>query len=650
MCSNLFIRRLFILTDTGETAYNETYHRGVNIIRGHNSSGKSTIIRFIFFVLGGDYQDFTPEALRCRSVYAEVEIRGAVLTLRRDLEKEDGHVKRMLPMYIYYGTLDESLKDMTSWQRYGYKTTTDRRSFSNVLFAAMGLPEMRADSNITMHQIMRLMYLDQESPLSSLFLYEYFDKEITRDTVAELLMGLYDENLSQAKLRKLEVQRDIDGKQQEIRISERFLTDSKTRSRAFIQTLIDNLTQEIQSILQQVSDLRNKARQDAMEDQMKREYQQMQQRVAALREEEGKIQEEIAGLVADMRDSEYFVRALQRKVDALQLSIQTRDYFGSLHLAYCPECLSKIDDDVDEGHCRLCKSPIDSSRGRSQALRIRLELQFQIKESKTLLARQQEELSAKQAALSAVQDRLQVAQRQYDDALRNVSSTSDEQMDKLLQEKGFKEGEILQYQTLLEQADRYEQLQRDLIELKNELNKLDNYIKATEQKIVHNRRVVERSIAENGVYLLQHDQARQSEFRQATSFKMDFAQNVVYLNNRYLKLSASSEFYLKMSARFALFLSSLQQDSMMFPRLIFSDNMEDKGLEEDRSRNFQKVLVQRLNELETQRRKKLEPEALNFEPSYQVIFATSMIAPELNTPEFTVGEYYTESNKSLKNV
>ena len=179
-----------------------------------------------------------------------------------------------------------------------------------------------------------------------------------------------------------------------------------------------------------------------------------------------------------------------------------------------------------------------------------------------------------------------MAQRQYDDALRNVSSTSDEQMDKLLQEKGFKEGEILQYQTMLEQADRYEQLQRDLVELKNKLSKMDNYIKATEQKIVHDRRVVERSITENGVYLLQHDQARQSEFRQATSFKMDFAQNVVYLNNRYLKLSASSEFYLKMSARFALFLSSLQQDSMMFPRLIFSDNMEDKGLEEDRSRNF----------------------------------------------------------------
>ena len=53
------------------------------------------------------------------------------------------------------------------------------------------------------------------------------------------------------------------------------------------------------------------------------------------------------------------------------------------------------------------------------------------------------------------------------------------------------------------------------------------------------------------------------------------------------------------------------------------------------------------NELETLN---LEPGTLNLEPEYQVIFATSMIAPELNTPEFTVGEYYTESNKSLKNV
>lgn len=77
MQNNLFLRRLMVFTEDGKTAYDESFHLGVNIIRGHNSSGKSTIIRFIFFVLGGCYSEFTPEALRCRSVLATSTLRTA---------------------------------------------------------------------------------------------------------------------------------------------------------------------------------------------------------------------------------------------------------------------------------------------------------------------------------------------------------------------------------------------------------------------------------------------------------------------------------------------------------------------------------------------------------------------------------------------
>ena len=132
------------------------------------------------------------------------------------------------------------------------------------------------------------------------------------------------------------------------------------------------------------------------------------------------------------------------------------------------------------------------------------------------------------------------------------------------------------------------------------------------------------------------NELRQAEFRAATDFKMDYAQNAVYLSDRQIKFSASSAFYLKMAARFAFFLSSVEEDGMMYPRLLFSVNMEDKGMEEDCSRNFQRILVHRLKEMGR--------------TDYQVIFATSNIAPELNTPEYTIGEYYTQSNKSLKNV
>ena len=52
MQNNLFLNRLIIVTDEGKIAYDEKFHRGVNIIHGQNSSGKSTIVRFIFFALG----------------------------------------------------------------------------------------------------------------------------------------------------------------------------------------------------------------------------------------------------------------------------------------------------------------------------------------------------------------------------------------------------------------------------------------------------------------------------------------------------------------------------------------------------------------------------------------------------------------------
>ena len=117
-------------------------------------------------------------------------------------------------------------------------------------------------------------------------------------------------------------------------------------------------------------------------------------------------------------------------------------------------------------------------------------------------------------------------------------------------------------------------------------------------------------------------QERQQEFMHASDFKVNYKQNLAYISNQRIKLSASSAFY-------------------------FSDNMEDKGMEEERAKNFQRMVVRRLQELETGN---LNPETGTLEPNYQLIFATSNIADELNTPAYTIGEEYSQSNKSLKNI
>ena len=308
----------------------------------------------------------------------------------------------------------------------------------------------------------------------------------------------------------------------------------------------------------------------------------------------------------------------------------------ALPLEYCPECLSKLDTNVPKGHCRLCKSPIDNTQGKAQALRIKLEIEFQIRESEQLLAQNMSLKTKKKLELKSVKSYLRTAQSQLDSSLKNVRTTANEQLDQLIQTKGFKEGEILQYKTLLETALQYESLLSHHEDLQQKESKLTRFIEARTSMLKQKRHKIDKNVSETGIYLLKHDELRQLEFQSADDFTIDYKQNIAYISNQYIKLSASSGFYLKMAARFAIFLASLKNSDMRFPRLLFSDNMEDKGMEENRAKNFQRTIIKYLQEIGND--------------NYQLIYATSMCADEYDNAQYTIGEKYSENNKSLKNL
>jgi flavodoxin len=642
MHNSLFLQRLRIVTHSGEVAYDEQFHRGVNIIRGQNSSGKSTIVRFIFFVLGGCYTDFVPQAMKCRSVMAEVCINGSVITIKRYLERKDeSKVNGYAPMYVHFGPMEEVVSGSMfqvpgMWQKYPYVTTDKTHSFSNVLFRMLGYPEVKADSNITMHQILRLIYLDQESPVNSLFFYDQFDKEIYRETVANLLLGLYDQRYSEAKQELQNTVKAIAEVKVSIKNVGEFLKGQNSRSSRYFRDYIDRLNKEIEEIRLKVMELRTKKGTDAKEAKVEPEYQRILEDITRQRKACDGLEREIKELENEIGDTQYFIEALNKRKEAVDRSIATRDYFDTIHLDFCPECLTEIAHKVEEGHCPLCKSPIDNSKGKSQALRIRLELEFQIKESTSIKEENEQALDEKKAQLRRMRRQLRATQRHYDDAVGFVRSTQEEHIDQLLQDKGFKEGEILQYRTLLEQAEKYEKLLNEEDYLKAKEAELRRYIEATENRIKFERKAIDDAVSNCGVFLLREDEGRQDEFMNAKEFGVDYNQTMTYISNQRIKLSASSAFYLKMVARFAILFASLKVDSMMYPRLLFSDNMEDKGLEPERAVKFQKTIVRLLEQVP--------------EDEYQVIFATSYIVDELNVPKYTVGDYYTSEKKSLKNV
>jgi len=79
--------------------------------------------------------------------------------------------------------------------------------------------------------------------------------------------------------------------------------------------------------------------------------------------------------------------------------------------------------------------------------------------------------------------------------------------------------------------------------------------------------------------------------------------------------------------------ASCEDASYLYPRFLLMDNIEDKGMEEERSQLFQHEIIKLSEGLTT---------------VHQIIFTTSMIAPDLNCSDYCIGDFYNEQNKTLK--
>ena len=192
--STFFINR-FVIAKGGKAVYDETFHRGVNIIRGANSVGKSTIMDFLFYSLGGDIAEdrWNEEAQTCDAVIAEIELNGHVLTIHRQVEPG-----RKPPMSFYSGTYEQlcTANSVVTWQSYGINRTDEKLSFSQQLFELLGWPHSQTDdfANLTIHQILRLVFVDQGTPVNKILRAEHstFDKPSMRQAIGDFLLGLDD--------------------------------------------------------------------------------------------------------------------------------------------------------------------------------------------------------------------------------------------------------------------------------------------------------------------------------------------------------------------------------------------------------------------------------------------------------------------------
>ncbi|MBF4365680.1 hypothetical protein, partial [Vibrio anguillarum] len=83
----------------------------------------------------------------------------------------------------------------------------DSISFSQKLFDILNIPEAKADANnnnVTIHQVLRLIYGDQSNASGNIFNIEPFDSAFKRESIGNYLLGLYDNDLYAYKIALIE--------------------------------------------------------------------------------------------------------------------------------------------------------------------------------------------------------------------------------------------------------------------------------------------------------------------------------------------------------------------------------------------------------------------------------------------------------------
>jgi predicted CopG family antitoxin len=631
---SLVLKRL-IVTKGGAHAYDEAFHQGVNVIRGANSSGKSTIINAIFYALGGDVSEWSEHALTCDSVIAEVELNGLTASLSRQISAKQGQ-----PMDIYGGPAEEALAaGPTRWKRYPYARSESRESFSEAVLELLGIPEAIVGTNpdspskLTLHQVLRLLYADQLSPVDVLFRFEQFDSPITRDSVGRLLCGVFDSELYANEIRAREIGNELSEVRGQLTNLFSLLGGIKhDMSLLWVEAERQKTEEEQQRIRVALEEAERRSAAGETGDPaslaaMNRTYSELQELQADI----ARLQEERDSLTFTIADSSAFMADIERRLTSLKDAEFTADQLGQIDFNFCPACFAPVE--VSDGKsCHLCKSSFDSEQAKRRITQIATDLSVQLRESQLLQRRRQGTLREVQAKLASATAKWRATAEQYRALQRVPSSDAQAEVARLNREAGYlqrKLEDLKEKASLVAVIQKLTQKREDLSSEHQRLLTRNEQLRAAQDA---RKRVAYTAIAEEVRELIKGDLRRQDAFVDPQRVEFDFGGNSITVDGRDY-FSASSRVILKSSFTAGFMFAACRQPFFRHPRFCLIDTIEDKGMEPKRSQNFQLELAER------SRRE---------EAVHQIIFATSMIAPDLDRGGYTVVHASSLDNPTLR--
>lgn len=616
----LILKRL-VIQKSEAAVYDEGFHEGVNIIRGENGGGKTTIVESIFYVLGGDIPKKKKEFAVCDFVYGEFEINGNPFTLKRAIES-DGYSA----IEIFEGNFEKAITDVNAWMKYPNRRSDTKKSYSEILFDLLGFPEDKTldGQNITIHDILRLLFEDQSTTSDKIFLNQnYPEKNIKRQAIGDLLLGIDDFELHTLRLELHEKECKWSGYEGQLKQIHRVLGSADLDvSIISLGTEKNNITKEQKETEEKIEslylnkDASNKKSAD-------KNFSKVKVEISKIKQEISVKEQKTKSLLFEVEDSISFIDSLNVKIEALSASTEITKSLGSIDFSYCPSCLQILDDTVEDTKCGLCKSDVKDDGLSVGYLKMKNEIAFQKRESEGIVERKRERVQKIKFEVKELHTRLKDLERK-NKIFVNVLNPVEAEVKALLERTGYLQRALQDVSEREKLAAKVTEISEKKASLNERISILKDEIRATEGLREHRKNIIYTDINDLTIGLIKNDPIQ--ELKNVDRISFDFSKDELFAVGKDSP-AASTGSYLKNAFFFSLFLLSLKHASVRYPRFIVMDNIEDKGLQDDRVQQFHQGIIRHSQETQTK---------------HQIIFTarSEVITDELEKSGMCIGENF----------
>ncbi|EMK6684945.1 hypothetical protein V9K33_004631, partial [Vibrio parahaemolyticus] len=470
---SLRVSRLIAIKNSSYV-YDEDFHLGINVLSGCNGGGKTSSIQLLVFGMGYEVTSWKEEAGACDTVYVGLKVNGIDITIKRDING-----KEKQPMWFCFMPISDALNTgIENWKKHSYSSQYGSISFSQKLFDLLNIPEAKADANnnnVTIHQVLRLIYGDQSNASGNIFNIEPFDSAFKRESIGNYLLGLYDNDLYAYKIELIE-----EDKRLTKLVSEIAAIHSVVGKTSFSREY-SSIEDEKQDYLRQIVELNQEVINSKLESFGEyKDEKSTSEKIAInnikLKTSLYECESEIRTLQYDIEDSGQFISELKDKKLAIKDAIVVNKSISNFSFQVCPCCQSKLNS-AKENSCGLCGSETnDKGEANENLLRMSSEIDLQLAESNRIIERKNKKLITLEGKRKDLRTQLRKSISESSSVITSINNKNESKIFGCYQKIGYLEEKI-------ENLDKIAELLSSIAELTDERDRTQESVNDLKDKI-----------------------------------------------------------------------------------------------------------------------------------------------------------------------